>query len=209
MLPVVMLAVAALALVAVPATRGAADVLTNSNNTLRNGLVPGPTPPVPLDRHRRAVRGNCSATPWSGRCTRNRSVSNGTLLVATEDNNVYGLDPHTGTQQWNRALSPPFNSDDSGCGDLAPHIGVTGTPVVDPATNVAYFLNKQYRERHRRVPRPCDPRRHRRRGVRLGRSRSRARPTTRRADIQRQDAVAAPGLVTDERRRLCRLRLAL
>ena len=71
-------------------------------------------------------------------------ISNGTLLVATETNNIYGLDPATGTQRWTRNLGIWWNPADLGCGDLTPSIGVTGTPVVDPATNTMYLLSKTY-----------------------------------------------------------------
>ena len=35
---------------------------------------------------------------------------NGTLLVVTEDNQVYGLDPGTGAIRWSRELGTPFNA---------------------------------------------------------------------------------------------------
>ena len=66
------------------------------------------------------------------------------MLVATENNHVYGLDPHTGAQQWQRTLGTPFNASDIGCPDLSPHVGITGTPAIDAATHTAYFLDKQY-----------------------------------------------------------------
>ena len=58
-------------------------------------------------------------------------VSNGVVLVATEENRVYGLDPETGNQRWTRTLGNAFQSADVGCGDLAPSIGITSTPVID------------------------------------------------------------------------------
>ena len=72
-------------------------------------------------------------------------VSQGTLLVATEAGNVYGLDPASGAERWARNLHTPWNPADLGCGDLTPTIGITGTPTVDPATNTAYLLAKTYR----------------------------------------------------------------
>lgn len=72
-------------------------------------------------------------------------VSQGTLLVATEGDNVYGLDPASGAQRWVRNLHTPWNPADLGCGDLTPAIGITGTPTIDPATNTGYLLAKTYR----------------------------------------------------------------
>ncbi len=58
----------------------------------------------------------------------------------TETNHVYGLDPATGAVRWSRQVGAPWPSRD--CEDLQPTIGVTGAPVVDPATNTAYFFAK-------------------------------------------------------------------
>ena len=71
-------------------------------------------------------------------------LENGTLLVATETNHVYGLDPATGTAKWSASLGTPWNPADIGCGDLTPSIGVTSTPVIDTATNTAYLTHKTY-----------------------------------------------------------------
>src|SRR5689334_10993736 len=71
-------------------------------------------------------------------------VSAGTLFVATEDDWIYGIDAHTGAVRWERKLGVPWNAADIGCEDLSPHIGVTGTPVIDPATNTAYLFAKSY-----------------------------------------------------------------
>jgi hypothetical protein len=65
-------------------------------------------------------------------------------LVATETNNIYGLDPGTGAQKWTRNLGVPFNPSDLTCSDLTPWVGITGTPVIDPATNIVYLTSKTY-----------------------------------------------------------------
>jgi hypothetical protein len=126
-----------------PVATARADVLTNSNNLLRNGWYPDQTALSPA-----TVSGGNFGRLFSaavdGQVYAQPIVSQGTLLVATDNNNVYGLDPHTGDQHWQRTYGTPFNASDIACGDLAPHVGITGTPVVDPATNVAYFLDKEY-----------------------------------------------------------------
>ncbi len=70
-------------------------------------------------------------------------VSGDTLVVATEKNNVYGLAAATGVQKWTRNLGVPWTND-IGCPDLNPTIGVTSTPVIDPATHTVYVVNKTY-----------------------------------------------------------------
>jgi lectin family protein/ASPM-SPD-2-Hydin domain-containing protein/putative pyrroloquinoline-quinone-binding quinoprotein len=71
-------------------------------------------------------------------------VSQGTLLVVTETNDLYGLDPETGAARWHRGdLGTPFDAASAlGCNDLTPSIGITGTPVIDAATNTAFLFAK-------------------------------------------------------------------
>src|SRR6478735_9525813 len=71
-------------------------------------------------------------------------VSQGTLLIVTETNDMYGLDPETGATRWHRTdLGTPFDpASVLGCNDLTPSIGITGTPVIDSATNTAYLFAK-------------------------------------------------------------------
>lgn len=66
------------------------------------------------------------------------------VFIATETNNIYGIDTATGTQVWTRNLGVPFNPADVSCSDLAPTVGITGTPVIDTATGTAYFFKKTY-----------------------------------------------------------------
>jgi len=66
-------------------------------------------------------------------------VANGVLLVETENDNAYGLNPATGAVEWSRNFGTAFPASDIGCGDLQPNVGTTGTPVVDTTTGIAYF----------------------------------------------------------------------
>ena len=70
--------------------------------------------------------------------------ANGVLLVATETNHVYALDPATGAPQWTLALGTPWNAADLSCADLQPTIGVSGTPAIDVGSGTAYLLSKTY-----------------------------------------------------------------
>jgi hypothetical protein len=57
------------------------------------------------------------------------------LYVATEHDSVYAFDADTGgTPLWRVSLlgSGETTSDDRGCGEVAPEIGITATPVIDP-----------------------------------------------------------------------------
>src|SRR6266700_1021534 len=61
----------------------------------------------------------------------------GVLIAATESNQVQALDAATGRQLWSRSLGPPVSRAALGCGNISP-LGVTGTPVIDPASQAIY-----------------------------------------------------------------------
>jgi len=54
------------------------------------------------------------------------------LIVATENDSLYALDADSGAQLWKVSLlaSGETASDDRGCGQVTPTIGITSTPVV-------------------------------------------------------------------------------
>jgi hypothetical protein len=70
-------------------------------------------------------------------------VVGGTVITATETDRVYGIDAFTGAVHWSRRLGTPCAAGNIGCGDLTPDIGVTGTPVYDPASNAVYVTSKE------------------------------------------------------------------
>ena len=55
------------------------------------------------------------------------------LFVATEHDSVYAFDADTGTILWQVSLlsAGESTSDDRGCGQVTPEIGITSTPVID------------------------------------------------------------------------------
>jgi PQQ-like domain/Protein of unknown function (DUF1573) len=135
----------ALALCALAAPLGAwASEPTNAGDNLRDGWYPEQGTLTP-----QLVSGGTFGQMWSstveGQVYAQPLLTNGEVLVATENNKVYGLDPATGAQKWSSSLpGTAWKAADIGCGDLAPNIGVTATPVVDPATNTAYMTHKAY-----------------------------------------------------------------
>src|ERR1035441_10043155 len=54
------------------------------------------------------------------------------LIVATENDSLYALDADTGAQLWKVALlaSGETASDNRGCSQVTPQIGITSTPVI-------------------------------------------------------------------------------
>jgi len=67
------------------------------------------------------------------------------VIVATENDSVYAFDADSGgSPLWFNNLVPAggsaIPSSDTGCGDLTPQIGITGTPVIDPANNTMFAV---------------------------------------------------------------------
>src|SRR5450759_1021303 len=122
-----------------------ASGVTNSGDDLRDGWYPEEPSLTP-----QLVSGGTFGQLWSatvdGQVYAQPVLANGTLLVATENDKVYGLDPATGAMRWPAPLDlgPAWAASDIGCGDLPPLIGVTATPVIDSATNTAYLTHKTY-----------------------------------------------------------------
>lgn len=65
------------------------------------------------------------------------------VLVATEGDHIYALDPATGSVVWSFAIGASLRNvtANTGCGDIDP-LGVTSTPVVDPSTGTLYTVGE-------------------------------------------------------------------
>jgi iron transport multicopper oxidase len=126
-----------------PAAESFGSSLTNSGDDLRTGWYPNEPSITP-----QLVTGGTFGQLWSasveGQVYAQPLLDDGTLFVATEQNNIYGLDPSNGKQLWSKSLGTPWNPGEISCADLSPDVGVTATPVIDPATNLAYFTYKTY-----------------------------------------------------------------
>jgi outer membrane protein assembly factor BamB len=66
-------------------------------------------------------------------------VIGGLVIAATEGDTVYGLDRATGRVRWHVSLGTPVPLSALPCGDIDP-LGITGTPVYDPATRLVYAV---------------------------------------------------------------------
>jgi outer membrane protein assembly factor BamB len=64
-------------------------------------------------------------------------VFGNSVLVATENDSVYALDAQSGNITWRSNLGNPVSGSSLPCGNINPS-GITGTPVVDPATKTIY-----------------------------------------------------------------------
>jgi hypothetical protein len=60
-------------------------------------------------------------------------LSHNVIYAVTENDSVYAFDADSGTQLWRVSVlgSNETASDDHGCGQISPQIGITSTPVID------------------------------------------------------------------------------
>jgi hypothetical protein len=63
-----------------------------------------------------------------------------TVYIVTEDNYLYALQDTTGAVLWSRHFATPMNSSSLPCGNITPHVGITGTPVIDTSLNRIYTV---------------------------------------------------------------------
>ena len=110
-----------------------ADWPTYHGNAARTGTVAGLPAAGPL------------ALAWTrrlgGAVYGQPLVIGGTVIAATESNQVYGLSRATGQILWSTRVGTgaPVPLSAQPCGDIDP-LGITGTPVYDPATGLVYAV---------------------------------------------------------------------
>ncbi len=129
-------------LAAAPASAAEQGVLTYHNGNNRHGLygAPGLTSAAAAGLHQdpafsAAFTGNVYAQPlyWNP-----PGAAVPLLIVATESNLILGLNANTGATVWQTPLASSVTQNELPCGNIDPE-GVTGTPVIDPATGILYF----------------------------------------------------------------------
>jgi outer membrane protein assembly factor BamB len=64
----------------------------------------------------------------------------GDVYVATENDSVYALNGSNGRVVWRRHVATAVPSGTLPCGDISPTVGITGTPVIDPARDEIYVV---------------------------------------------------------------------
>jgi outer membrane protein assembly factor BamB len=125
------------------ATTLANQVSVMSADTLRSGWYPDQPLLDPLTVSS-PYFGQVFDSTLDGQVFAQPLYASGVVFVATDSNWIYGLDPKTGVPLWRRQLATPWSAADVGCGNVAPDVGVTGTPAIDTTTSTAYLVSKTY-----------------------------------------------------------------
>lgn len=122
-----------------PAT--AVDVVTYHNDTARTGqnlnesvLTPGNVTAAGFGKIAvLAADGKVDAEPLYLSSLTIAGQSHNVVFAATEHGSVYAFDADSGAQLWKVSLlgANETPSDDHGCSQISPEIGVTSTPVID------------------------------------------------------------------------------
>ncbi len=110
---------------------------TASFDNLRTGWDPNEPGLSPSVVHGSGF-GQVFRTSVNGQVYAQPLVIGSQLIVATENNWVYGMDASTGKINWSTSLGKPYAI--KTCNNVAPNVGVTSTPVYDPSTNTVYAM---------------------------------------------------------------------
>src|SRR5690348_13723895 len=115
----------------------AGDETTGSQNNLRDGWDPN-EPTLTQAAVGGGQFGQIFKTAVSGQVYAQPLVVGNTVIVATENDWVYGLNATTGAIVWKTSLGKAYHI--TSCDDLTPNVGVTSTPVYDPNTGSVYVM---------------------------------------------------------------------
>lgn len=111
---------------------GGADWVTWGHDAARSGVTsdgPGATG-VHASWTSAGVDGDVYAQPL---------VVGHQVIVATANDSVYAFDTATGATRWQQTIGRPVSASSLPCGNVDP-VGITGTPVADPASNRLYVV---------------------------------------------------------------------
>ena len=134
-----------------PTAPGTASRLTSASGRTSNARTSWTSYHANDARTGAVAAGSAALTPsrraWSvdlGGAVRGQPlVVRGEVIAATETNRVVALDPASGKVLWSRTIGEPLRNVMSvaGCGNIDP-LGITSTPVADPATGTVYVVGE-------------------------------------------------------------------
>ena len=86
------------------------------------------------------LRAAWTSAPLDGQLYGEPLVLGATVYVATEDDSVYALSASSGRLLWRSHLGTPVPAAALPCGDISPVVGITSTPVLDPARHELFTV---------------------------------------------------------------------
>jgi hypothetical protein len=110
------------------------DVMRTGQNLTESALTPSNVTSSTFGKLRNLkVDGLVDAQPLYLSKLTVAGAAHNVVFVATEHDSVYALDADTGTILWQVSLvsAGESTSDDRGCSQVTPEIGITSTPVID------------------------------------------------------------------------------
>ncbi len=128
------------------------DAITYHYDNARTGLNPNETILTPANvsaatfgkLNLLAVDGKVDAEPLYLSAVVLQGQTHNLLYVVTEHDSVYAFDADSGTQLWKSSAlaNGETTSDDHGCSQITPEIGITSTPIIDrrQGTNGTIFI---------------------------------------------------------------------
>jgi outer membrane protein assembly factor BamB len=137
------LVLAGAAQASVPAHARAAGVTTAGYSNLRDNWD-GAEPSLAPSNVKKGSFGKLFETKLEGAIYSQPLVYEGNVIVTTEKANAYALNATTGAIVWKRNFGVPFTSGAIHCTDLAPYLGSTSTPVIDPSTGTVYLTTRVF-----------------------------------------------------------------
>jgi hypothetical protein len=120
-----------------------ADNTTMDYTSLRNGWdanEPSLSPSQVSSGH----FGQVFNTTLQGQVYAQPLIAGNTVIVATQDDLVYGTDANTGAIQWQQSVGRPEPATATACDDITPNYGVTATPVIDSASGTVYVVARSW-----------------------------------------------------------------
>jgi outer membrane protein assembly factor BamB len=126
-------AVAGLTLAASAATAAVPAWTTYDHDAARSAVDPDSTTPV-------APTAAWTTAALDGPVWAQPLVYGSLVYVATENDTVYALNSATGAVVWQRSVGTPVSASSLPCGDISPTVGITSTPVIDPASGRIYAV---------------------------------------------------------------------
>ncbi len=119
----------------------AAGVTTAAYGNLRDDWDPN-EPALSPAAVQSASFGELFSTKLGGAIYAQPLVYDGDVIVSTEAAKAYAINATTGKIVWKRTFGKPFKASTIHCSDLAPNIGSTSTPVIEPSAGVIYLTTR-------------------------------------------------------------------